>query len=364
MENIRVRFAPSPTGYLHLGSARTALFNWLYARHMGGALVLRIEDTDPERSSAECEATILSDLKWLGLDWDEGPDREGPHAPYRQSERRRSTSGKRAAWRRRAWSISVTAPRRSSRPRSSAPWPRAARPLSRRYLPQPYGAGPRALQGGREKSRPALPRPRRPHRIPGHATRQNHLFFGGHRRLRHPALRRLGRLQFLSVVVDDAAMGITHVVRGRTISPTRPARCCSSGRSVAAVPLFAHHSLLMGGDGAKLSKRHGATAVREFHAAGYLPQAIVNYLALLSWSPEEEGRGASLPELVGEFRLETPLTQPLRLRRAQAELAERSAHPADRPGSPGGVGAAFRRSGGATPSLSRWSSPSGTTWNG
>ncbi len=217
----------------------------------------------------------------------------------------RSTSGKRAAWRRRAWSISVTAPRRSSRPRSSAPWPRAARPsttvlaatLRRRT----------ASASRRKGEKPALR-----FRVPDGPIEfldmlHGKITFSSEVIGDFVILRSDGSAGFnFSVVVDDAAMGITHVVRGED-HLTNTARHVLLYRALGcAVPLFAHHSLLMGGDGAKLSKRHGATAVREFHAAGYLPEAVVNYLALLSWSPEEEGKEVlSLPELVGEFRLET-----------------------------------------------------------
>ncbi len=305
LDNIRVRFAPSPTGFLHLGSARTALFNWLFARHNGGNMVLRIEDTDPERSSDEHEASILDDLRWLAIDWDEGPDTGGPYAPYRQSDRRDIYMAE-------------------------------ARRLVEQGMVYPCYCTPEELEAKKKLSMAEG-------RMPMYDGTCRDLTPAGHQRLkqegRKAALRfRVpeGGIEFLdilhglvtfssevigdfvivrsdgsagfnfSVVVDDAAMGITHVVRGED-HLTNTARHVLLYRALGYnVPLFAHHSLLMGPDGSKLSKRHGATSVREFRDAGYLPEAVVNYLALLSWSPEEEGKEVLAPdELVREFRLET-----------------------------------------------------------
>lgn len=305
MDKIRVRFAPSPTGYLHLGSARTALFNWLYARHMGGAMVLRIEDTDPERSSGECEATILSDLGWLGLDWDEGPDKGGPHAPYRQSERREIhvREARRLAEKGMVYFCYCTPEELEAKKQRSQAEGR---------MPLYDGTCRNLTAQDRERLKAEGRKAALRFRVPDGPIEfldmlHGKITFSSEVIGDFVILRSDGSAGFnFSVVVDDAAMGITHVVRGED-HLTNTARHVLLYQALGyVVPLFAHHSLLMGADGAKLSKRHGATAVREFHAAGYLPEAVVNYLALLSWSPEEEGREVlSLSELVGEFRLET-----------------------------------------------------------
>ena len=305
MDEIRVRFAPSPTGELHLGSARTALFNWLYARHMGGSMVLRIEDTDPRRSSAGCEASILSDLRWLGLDWDEGPDVGGPHAPYRQSERRDLylREARRLAEKGLVYFCYCT-------PEELEAGKERARAEGRMPL---YDGTCRALTAqDRERLKAEGRRPALRFRVPPGPIEFVDLLHG---RVSFSSevigdfvvLRSDGSAGFnFSVVVDDAAMGITHVVRGED-HLTNTARHVLLYRSLGyRVPAFCHHSLLLGADGAKLSKRHGAASLGEFRSAGYLPEAVANHLALLSWSPEGEGREVlSLPELVQEFRLET-----------------------------------------------------------
>ncbi len=305
MDDIRVRFAPSPTGNLHLGSARTALFNWLYARHMGGSMVLRIEDTDPERSSAECEAAILSDLRWLGLDWDEGPDVGGPHAPYRQSDRRELyvKEARRLAEKGLVYFCYCTPEELEAR---------KERARAEGRMPLYDGSCRNLTAQDRERLKAEGRKPALRFRVPPGAIEfvdmlHGKVTFSSEVIGDFVILRSDGSAGFnFSVVVDDAAMGITHVVRGED-HLTNTARHVLLYRHLDyRVPLFVHHSLLMGTDGAKLSKRHGATSVREFHAAGYLPEAVINYLALLSWSPEEGGREVlSLPELVKEFRLET-----------------------------------------------------------
>ena len=299
MTALRVRFAPSPTGHLHVGNARTALFNWLLARRHAGAFVLRIEDTDADRSTAESERSILEDLRWLGLDWDEGPDVGGPYAPYRQSERLEMYRA--AAWRllsdgrayycfctpdeleaeRQAAIASGAPPRYSGRCRSLAP----------------DDARSRVERGEPAAIRFAVPASREvsfPDEVRGRVTFHTDV-------IGDPViLRSEGRPAYnFAVVVDDAAMAITHVIRGEDHISNTPRQILIYEALGLQPPAFAHLSLVMGPDHAPLSKRHGATSVAEFRERGYLPQALVNYLALLGWSP---GEGEELLPLVDMAR--------------------------------------------------------------
>jgi glutamyl-tRNA synthetase len=257
---VRVRFAPSPTGYLHVGGARTALFNWLYARRHGGTFVLRIEDTDAERSSWEMVAGIVDGLRWLGLDWDEGPDVGGAHAPYFQSQR-------------------------LEKYREQAE--RLVRE-DKAYLDE--GA-----------IRFKVP--------PGHTSFDDLVhgtvkFENEHienfvilRSDRHPTYH-------LSVVVDDVDMRITHVVRGDDHISNTPKQVLLYEAFGAKPPAFAHVPLILGPDKKRLSKRHGATSVMEYHRLGYLPEAMVNFLALLGWSPGGDRELFVRDELIERFTLE------------------------------------------------------------
>ncbi len=297
---IRVRFAPSPTGKLHLGSARTALFNWLFARGQGEGMILRVEDTDPTRSSRELEDSILDDLRWLGLDWDEGPDLGGPHAPYRQSERgevyrehagRLQESGKAYP----CYCTQEELDEKKTRAREEGRTPI-------------YDGTCRDLTPEERKKKEAEGRrPALRFRVPDKEIAFEDLLHGFMRFSSDVIgdfiiLRSDGSAGFnFSVVVDDASMGITHVIRGEDHLTNTARHVLLFDALDYPVPLFLHHSLLMGPDGAKMSKRHGATAVRDYREAGYLPQALTNYLALLSWSPPEGKEVLDLDELVHLF---------------------------------------------------------------
>jgi glutamyl-tRNA synthetase len=301
--NVRVRFAPSPTGYLHVGGARTALFNWLYARRHGGTFVLRIEDTDTERSSWDMVAGIVDGLRWLGLDWDEGPDTGGPHAPYFQSQR-------------------LDAHRRMAERLVDA---------GRAYY---CYCSPESLQQKREAaeaagggwiydrtcwSRPAddvaaLERSGAPRairfRVPPGVTSFDDLVHGRIefdnaviedfvilRSDRHPTYH-------LSVVADDVEMAISHVVRGDDHISNTPKHVMLFEALGHTTPAFAHVPLILGPDKKRLSKRHGATSVTEYQRLGYLPEAMVNFLALLGWSPGTDEEVFTREALIRSFTLE------------------------------------------------------------
>src|SRR5437867_5622516 len=301
---MRVRFAPSPTGQLHVGNARTALFNWLLARGRGGTFILRIEDTDVERSTRESEAAILEDLRWLGLDWDEGPDTGGPRSPYRQSERlhlyQRYASELLASHR--AYYCFCTAAQLEAGRQEALASGRPAlyactcRRLSREQAQARIGAG----------EHPAVR-----FRVPAErdvvftdAVRGDVRFHTDVisdpiivRADGHPAYN-------FAVVVDDALMDVTHVIRGEDHISNTPRQILLYEALGFTPPTFAHLALVMGPDHSPLSKRHGATSVGEFRAKGYLPEALLNYLALIGWSPGGNDELLPIDELARRFSLE------------------------------------------------------------
>jgi glutamyl-tRNA synthetase len=256
----RLRFAPSPTGYLHVGGARTALFNWLYARRHGGVFILRIEDTDAQRSSDEMVTGILDGMRWLGIDWDEGPEIGGPHAPYFQSQR-------------------------LDRYRA------AARQLVERGLAlEDEGAIRFKVPPGKTSFTDS---------VHGAIEFDNEHIenFVILRSDAHPTYH-------LSVVVDDIDMAITHVVRGDDHISNTPKQVLLYQAFGLAAPVFAHVPLIMGPDKKRLSKRHGATSVIEYAKQGYLPEAMVNFLALLGWGTGSDDELLTKAELVERFSLE------------------------------------------------------------
>jgi glutamyl-tRNA synthetase len=281
---IRVRFAPSPTGYLHVGGARTALFNWLLARRQGGVFVLRIEDTDVERSSAEMVEGILDGLRWLGLDWDEGPVIGGPYEPYFQSGRldRYRATAERLVAKGLAYRCYCTAEelkaRREDAERATGGWiyDRACLALT------PEEIRSRDARGMAHAVR---------FRVPAGVTTFDDLVHGpievdGAHIEDFVILRSDGHPTYhLSAVSDDVEMRITHVVRGDDHISNTPKQLLLYRALGAPVPQFAHVPLILGADKKRLSKRHGATSVMEYARQGYLPEAMMNFLALLGWSP-------------------------------------------------------------------------------
>jgi len=299
----RLRFAPSPTGYLHVGGARTALFNWLYARRHGGAFVLRIEDTDVERSSADMVRGILDSLRWLGLDWDEGPGVGGPHAPYFQSER--LDRYRRAA---RDLVLSGHAYRCYCKPEELKARRAAAEAAG---TSSSYDRACRGLSAVDRAARDAAGLPCAVRfLVPEGRTIVHDLVHGAiefdHANLEDfVVLRSDGHPTYhLSVVVDDVAMEITHVVRGDDHISNTPKQVLLYRAMGATVPAFAHVPLILGPDKKRLSKRHGATSVGEYEAQGYLPEAMVNFLALLGWSPGGDRELFTKDEMITAFALD------------------------------------------------------------
>lgn len=304
MERVRVRFAPSPTGYLHVGGARTALFNWLFARHHGGDFILRIEDTDQVRSTEESVQAILDGMSWLGLDWDEGPGKDGGYGPYFQTGRL---------------------------------------DLYKKYAQELLDAGrayycyctPEELDERRKKMQEAGEAPRYDQRCL-HLTEEEAEKYRAEGR--KPVIRFKaknsgktivddlvrGKVVFdneviddfvifksdgmptynFAVVVDDYLMKISHVIRGEDHLSNTPKQIQIYEALGWEVPKFAHISMILGPDRTRLSKRHGATSVMQYKADGYLPEAMVNYLALLGWSYNATDNLFTKDQLVEYFSLD------------------------------------------------------------
>jgi glutamyl-tRNA synthetase len=298
----RVRFAPSPTGYLHVGGARTALFNWLYARRHGGTFVLRIEDTDVERSSSDMVSGILEGLQWLGLDWDEGPAVGGPHAPYFQSERlnRYRDAAARLMTEGHAYYCYCSADRlrdeREKAEQRGEAWQydRACLALAPDRIAQLEAAGtPRAVRFKVPAGTTAFDDEVKGRIEFDSANIEDFVIL---RSDQHPTYH-------LSVVADDMDMAITHVIRGDDHISNTPKHVLLFRAFGAPAPRFAHVPLILGADKKRLSKRHGATSVTEYRRQGYLPEAMVNFLALLGWSPGDDRELMSIAELVESFSL-------------------------------------------------------------
>ncbi len=293
---MRVRFAPSPTGRLHVGNARTALFNWLLARGSGGTFILRIEDTDTERSTRESEHAILQDIRWLGLDWDEGPDVGGPRGPYRQSERLGlyASYAKELVEKGHAYYCFCSKEQLDAARQAELAAGRPAR----------YAGTCRRLTRERADARVAAgEKPVIRFRIPADRDVVFRDIVRGDVRfhtdvLGDPVIVRAdgGPAYNFAVVVDDALMGVTHVVRGEDHISNTPRQILLYEALGFDPPAFAHLALVMGPDHSPLSKRHGATSVAEFRSKGYLPEALVNYLALIGWSPRGAGEATTAGE--------------------------------------------------------------------
>lgn len=309
-QEMRVRFAPSPTGPFHIGGARSALFNWLLAKKTGGKLILRIEDTDLERSTRQSEENIKEALRWLGINWDEGNDVGGAYGPYRQTERldiyRQYTDKLLAAgqaYRCYCTEAELEAERQAQFEKGETP----------RYSGRCHGLSPADCEKlAAEGRRPA---------IRFHVTEGKQIVF-------HDLVR--GTVSFESsgigdfvivksdgipvynyaVVLDDALMKITHVIRAEEHLSNTPRQILLYDAFGFDKPEFGHISLILGKDRTKMSKRHGATSVDQYRNLGYLPEAIVNFLALLGWAPEGEQEIFTQEELIAQFSMDRVAKNP------------------------------------------------------
>lgn len=297
---VRVRFAPSPTGYLHVGGARTALYNWLFARHENGVFILRIEDTDVERSTDESVTTILDSLRWLGLDWDEGPEVGGPAGPYRQAERLTlyQEHARKLLDEGKAYYCTCTPEELEGRRKAAL-----AAGTSPKYDGRCRARGnDLAGVGGRGAAVRLLVRDEGSIEIAD-------LVHGPIRFERADLddfilLRSDGMPTYnFAVVIDDVLMDITHVIRGDDHISNTPRQIMLYEAMGLPVPYFAHIPMILGSDRSRLSKRHGATSVLAYQQMGYLPEAMVNYLVRLGWSHGDQ-EIFSQEELVRHFSLE------------------------------------------------------------
>jgi glutamyl-tRNA synthetase len=303
-EAVRVRFAPAPTGNLHVGGARTALFNYLFARRHKGAFVLRVEDTDAARSSEAYYRSIVEALRWLGLEWDEGPEAGGKFGPYRQSERRAVYDEHLTKLRESGAAYECFCPAEELEERRGA---MREAGLAPRYDGRCANLSPD------ERARLAAQglEPCLRFRLPAVADLAFDDLIRGRVDIRVEDLddfviaRPDGSPTYNFVcAVDDATMAISHVIRGEDHISNTPRQIAVARALAYDPPVYAHVPLILGPDKSRLSKRHGAKAVLEYEEEGYLPEALVNFLALLGWSPDDERELFTLKELKKYFSLE------------------------------------------------------------
>jgi glutamyl-tRNA synthetase len=309
VSDVRARFAPAPSGSIHVGNARSALFSWAFARHHRGAFVLRVEDTDTSRVSEEAFHGVMASLRWLGIDWDEGPDVGGPHGPYRQSQR-----------------AEIYAERVRQLLEQGDAYPCYCTPEDleeRRRAAQAAGEPPgydgrcRSLSDVQRSDREArgLPSvirfamPERDWIVHDLVKGDVHFAAGA---LRDFVLVRSddSPVFLLAVAVDDLMMGITHVIRGDDLLASAPRNAAVIEALGGTPPEYGHLPMLVGADRQPLSKRHGSTSVEAFREQGFLPEALANYLSLLGWSKDAETTFLTMEELVEAFDLSRVSSNP------------------------------------------------------
>ena len=298
----RVRFAPSPTGYLHVGGARTALFNWLYAKKTGGTFILRIEDTDKERSTESHTQVILDGLRWLGISWDEGPVFQGAAVGQHQADAKQLREAGKAYY-------CFCTKEELDAQRALADKAKSGFKYDRRCSKLPSAEVEQKLKAGLPASiRIRMPQEELAWEDAVHGT----ITFQGHDLDDFIILRSDGTpIYNLAVVSDDIAMRITHVIRGDDHISNTPKQIAIYRALGATEPVFAHVPMILGNDGKKLSKRHGATAVGDYQAKGILPAAMRNFLALLGWSPGGDREIMPEAEMIEAFSLERIQSKPV-----------------------------------------------------
>ena len=313
-ENIRVRFAPSPTGDLHVGNIRTALFDWAFARHTGGKFIFRIEDTDKERVTDEYIQRAIDTLKWLGLNWDEGPEVGGPNGPYLQSERLHIYK---------EWADKFLASGAAYHCYCSAEELEAERERQRQANVAPgYGGTCRNLSNDliekyKNEGRKPVVRMRMDDGVTTFVDEIRGEVSFDHKFVPDFVLMRAdgSPLYTLAVAVDDVLMKVTHILRGEDLLSSTPRQIQvykAMGLTPDKYPTFAHLPFVMGQDNAKLSKRNGEVSIAWYREQGYLPEAICNYLALLGWSPGNDREDISMQELVDLFEVHDVHSSPAR----------------------------------------------------
>jgi nondiscriminating glutamyl-tRNA synthetase len=303
LKDIRVRMAPSPTGWLHIGTARTALFNYLAAKHYGGKFILRIEDTDLERSNKEYEEDIIQGLKWLGMVWDEGPDVGGDYGPYRQTERislyhkyLQQLLDEDKAYRCFCTTDELEAQKQEALSRGEQP----------KYIGKCGRLDKETVQKNISEGKESVIR----FRMPSTIAKFKDLIRGEVR----ADLNLIGDiiiakdldtpLYNFAVVVDDALMKITHVIRGEDHLSNTPKQIAIAQALGFESPEFAHLPLILGPDRSKMSKRHGTVSIKDYQQEGYLPPALVNFIAMLGWHPSDNRELYDLESLIQEFTIE------------------------------------------------------------
>lgn len=305
MSAVRTRIAPAPSGSIHVGNARTALYNWLYARKNGGTFILRVEDTDAKRATDEAYRAVIEDLRWLGLDWDEGPETGGEFGPYRQSERlerydaasqqlianghayRCYCTAEELEQRRKAAMSERRTPGYDGRCRHLTDDERAAFESEGRDFAVRFAVPPDRTITFQDEVRGAISTETK--QIPDFVIQRS----DG------------SPTYMLAAAVDDALMGVTHIIRGEDLVAATPRQLLlREAMAVGDVPVFAHLPLLVDEKGKPLSKRWGDVAVSAYREQGYLPEAMVNYLALLGWSFDDKTNVFSREELIEKFSLE------------------------------------------------------------
>ncbi len=304
---VRVRFAPSPTGFLHIGGARTALYNWLFAKQNKGTFVLRIEDTDEARSTEESVGAILESMKWLGLDWDEGPGKENPEfAPYFQMKAAEEGIYKKFADKLvsegKAYPCYCT-PEEVEEMRKAA----QAEKKVPKYNGKCRSLTPEQRKQCEAEGRKAVLRLKVPETgktvfddaIRGRVEFENYMLDD------FIIMKASGVPTYnFAVVVDDVRMKISHIIRGDDHLSNTPKQVNIYNALGWQTPVFAHISMILGADGSRLSKRHGHTSVLEYRNEGFLPGALINYLALLGWSTEDSQQLFDINDLIAKFSIE------------------------------------------------------------